>query len=141
MAQSDILPEDVLLATLHSVGSDVRIAQDQRLADLLNKASAAFGELYRPFAAHRFYRYSKLLNDSLQRMDLGGAIVRENAPTRYFRASKATAGAYGASVFAQLSPDQQEVVKKVAGWIRDQFRASDGVGNANRDSGGVTAAT
>jgi hypothetical protein len=116
-----VSPEDLLLATLHKVGEGTRIVDDQRLAAIFNDAAEQKPDLFRPFRWHRQYHYSKLLSDTLQLLDLGGSIVRENAPTKYFKISGHTAGSYGAEKFSSLDQDAQKVVLSVAGKIAEAF--------------------
>jgi hypothetical protein len=118
-------PEKVLLATLHKVGTDVRLKDDFDLAKVLNEAAEEYGGPFRPFAWHRHYHVSEVLSEALQILDHAGSIVRENAAQTYFRVSPHTAGPYGASVFQSLVRDDQELVEKVAARIREEFGARD----------------
>ena len=69
--------ERVLLATLHYVGSEIRIASDQRLLDILGAASKTYPEAYDAFRLHPVYGDSKTLRRLLQLFDQGAAIVRQ----------------------------------------------------------------
>src|SRR5437870_4240899 len=84
MPKTEVFPEEVLLAILHKVGQGVRIAEDQTLVRLFDDAATEHPELFGPFKKHPYYPYSDRLMDALQALDLGSAIVRENAATGYF---------------------------------------------------------
>lgn len=115
-------PEDILIATLYKIGKGVRISDDRRLADIFDEA-AKRESIFARFKAHPQYRYSKLLSDTLQTLDLGGAIVRDNAPLHYFRVSDHAAGPFGESKFLCLSETDQVAVASVAEKIRSVFGA------------------
>jgi hypothetical protein len=122
-----ITPERVLLATLHKVGDDVRLADDFQLARLFNQASGEH-ELFQPFAWHRHYHVSDVLSQALQALDQAGSIVRENAAQTYFRASRHTLGQYGESIYNSLTPQQRLQIETVANAIKHAFEASHGPG-------------
>jgi hypothetical protein len=129
-----IFPEDVLVATFYKVGHKVRIPNDQHLAEIFNDAAESFGDLFRPFKWNRLYRHSTVLSDALQHIDLGGAIVRENAPTPdlYFTIAARTAGDYGKQKFDRLTPKQRTAVEQVARRISERFTVSPAAVQTNR---------
>lgn len=117
-----ILPEDVLIATLHRVGSDIRLTDDQRLSDIFHEAALkSKNSVFAPFKSHPLYGYSRVLGEALQTLDHAGSIVRENAAQHYFQATDHTAGPFGKGVFEQLAPDQRALVDTVADKIRQEF--------------------
>lgn len=124
-------PEKVLLATLHKVGTNVRLMDDFELAKVFNNAATQYGGPFKPFAWHRHYHVSEALSEALQVLDHAGSIVRENAAQTYFRASAHTAGPYGENVFQSLSPDEQKLVEMVAADIKQTFEAQNEPAQAN----------
>jgi hypothetical protein len=120
-AQS-VLPEDVLIATFHKVGKDVRLIDDERLSSVLNEAAReASGSPFVAFKWHPRYRYSRLLGDTLQNLDHAGSIVRENASQGYFKATPHTVGPFGESVYSSLDDAQRRAVDEVAERLRQVF--------------------
>jgi len=122
---------DVLLATLHEVGRDVRLMDDFALAKVFNDAAKQYGGLFKQFAWHRHYHVSDVLSESLQVLDHAGSIVRENAAQTYFRVSPHTAGPYGEKVFNSFGDHERGLVKKVAAEIRKAFEAQSESSGAN----------
>jgi hypothetical protein len=120
------LPEDVLLATLHKVGSDVRLVDGHNLAKLFNEAAKDGGPFTR-FAWHRHYHVSELLSRTLQVLDHAGSIVRENAAQTYFRVSPHAAGPYGKAVFESLPMHEQSAIEALAARIKSEFEEQHGV--------------
>lgn len=121
---TQVMPEEVVVAILHKVGSDTRLVDDERLAAIFDEAAERYPALMGAFAWHPQYHYSKLLQETFQLLDLGGSIVRENAPTKYFRAAPRTAGAYGETKYERLSGDEQRIVDEIANRIREVFAGS-----------------
>lgn len=134
-----LFPEHVLVATFFKVGPDVRIANDENLAEIFNDASKKSPSLFGDFSWHSLYRHSTVLSDALQRLDLGGAIVRENPPTTdlYFSITERTGGAYGASKYRKLTKAQRSVVEDVARRIRERFQRQEDRSKAGRVVRGV----
>ncbi len=124
-------PEDVLIATLRAVGNGVRIADNTAFAAIFNDAAKQYPRLFGAFAWNPTYHHSKLLSDILLQLDLGGALRRENASTKYFEVTKRTAGAYGESKLRALSPPEQDAVKEVAGRILEHFAGTGGAVKKN----------
>lgn len=116
----EMLPEEVVLAVLHKAGKEVRIVDDRRLAEIFDEA-ARDSELFAAFKSHKQYHYSRTLTNALQVLDLGGSIVRENAPAKYFKPSGHTTGPYGQKLFEALSETEQRAVEEVANKIRERF--------------------
>jgi hypothetical protein len=126
MPETELFPEEVLLAVLHKVGRDVRVAEDRMLVTLFDRAAKAHPELFGSFAKHPYYPDSRGLTEALQTLDLGGAVIRENAATGYFKVGPRTCHDYGASKFNALHPHEQEIVTKLAEQIRKQYPNADG---------------
>ncbi len=114
-------PTDLVVAVLHEVGSGVRLKNDKRLAKLFNEAAQSGGALS-VFRWHEIYHDIDALRDALQVLDLGGTIVRENAPNRYFRASAHATGKYGEGVVSRLPESDREAVKALAAAIVEVFQ-------------------
>lgn len=114
-------PEDVLLAVLHKVGSDARLVNDFSLASLFNEAAQTSPELLGTFAWHPQYHDSKVLRSTLQALDLGGTIIRENASIKNFRVAPRVAGEYGKKKFELLDAAEREVIERLAERIRQKF--------------------
>jgi len=104
-------PEDLVIAILNKVGPDVRIVDDNRLAKIFNNA-AVEGGVFEQFEWHPQYHYSKLLSDTLQILDQGGSIIRENPATTYFRISDHTAGLMVKLSSIALDPNDQKAVAR-----------------------------
>lgn len=122
--------EDLVVAVLHKVGNkDIRLTNDVRLARLFNVASEKTPELLGDFAWHPQYRDSKALRNALQVLDLGGAIVRENASLKSFRVAPRVLGDYGKSKFEALDDKGREAVQALANEIKDTFQASASTAN------------
>ncbi|HXE51926.1 MAG TPA: hypothetical protein VN541_02880 [Tepidisphaeraceae bacterium] len=133
-----IFPEDVLIATFHQVGKNneaIRIPNDQRLAKIFNDAATQFGGVFRRFAWNPLYKHSTLLSDALQHIDLGGAIVRENAPTpkMYFTIAARTISEYGQGKLNKLSKRDRDAVSKIARRISDAFDQPSKSAEADRE--------
>lgn len=125
MPATKMFPEDIVIATLHAVGSETKLVDDERLATAFDKAAQEC-PLFSPFRKHPQYGYSRLLSEALQTLDLGGGIVRDNAPLQYFRVSKHVVGDYGKSKWGLLqSPAEKKAVRKVAETIRSVFGGSE----------------
>ena len=125
MLVAQLFPEEVLLAVLHKVGSSkVRIAEDRTLVQIFNEASIASPDLFGSFSKHQFYPDSDGLSDALQALDLGGAIIRENAATGYFTVGPRTCGDYGAKKFNSLSLTDQEKITRLAERIFQAYDVS-----------------
>lgn len=116
----ELFPEDILTATLCVVGDAVRLIDDERLAEIFDKAAQNW-PLFGKFRKHPQYNYSKLLSETLQTLDLGGSIVRDNAPLQYFRVSKHLSGKYGKAKLASLQADEAKAVHQVADEILSVF--------------------
>jgi len=121
MPARKLFPGEVLLAVLHRVGAGTRIAEDSRLVQLFDEAAREDPELFGPFAKHPFYPDSDGLTDALQALDLGSAIVRENAATGYFTVGARTRGEYGAGKFALLNESEQARVSRLAERISQMY--------------------
>jgi hypothetical protein len=119
-AVTERTPENILLATLHKVGREVRLLDDYELARIFNDA-AQESEAFRPFAWHPHYRVSERLSETLQVLDHAGSITRENVAQTYFRASPHTSGPYGEKVFLALPEKDRAFVETVADRIRSTF--------------------
>src|ERR1043166_8776094 len=116
--------EDLVVAVLHKVGDkDLRLANNLQLARLFNAASESSPELLGDFAWHPQYHDSKALRNALQILDLGGAIVRENAALKSFRVTPRTLGDYGRSKFEALDDDGKAAVVALAEEIKRTFEA------------------
>lgn len=113
--------ENILLATLHKVGRDVRLMDNFELARIFNDAATEFADTFKPFAWHRHYHVSERLTETLQLLDHAGSIVRENAAQTYFKISPHTAGPFGEHAFESLIPTDQEAVSRVSERIRAAF--------------------
>ncbi|HEY8748235.1 MAG TPA: hypothetical protein VIM11_09690 [Tepidisphaeraceae bacterium] len=138
--KTNIFPEDVLIATLHQVhqiASGIRIPNDQQLAAIFNDAAQKHRGVFQKFAWNPLYKHSTVLSDALQHIDLGGAIVRENAPTSkmYFTITTRTMGDYGKEKFQKFSRKEQVAVKEVARRIRDEFDKPIDPAEADREGG------
>ncbi len=119
---TELFPEDLLIATLHLVGDDVTLVDDKRLAGAFDKAAKECPQLFERFRQHPQYHYSRLLSEALQTLDLGGGIIRDNAPLQHFRVWRYVAGDYGKSKLDLLNTEQVEAVRNVAERIRSLFR-------------------
>ncbi len=118
----DRTPENILLATLHKVGPDVRLVDNHDFAELFNIAAKSYRDVFKSFAWHRHYHVSERLCEALQALDHAGSIIRENAAQTYFRVSAHAAGPFGASVFDSLAAQERLAVEELATKIRDRFR-------------------
>jgi hypothetical protein len=118
--ETHLLPEEILVAVLHKVGPNIRLVDDERLASAFNEA-AEKSAILRPFRWHPQYFFSQRLSNALQVLDLGGSIVRENAPTKYFTISRHTAGSYGETTFSSLAKDDQAAISDLADKLREAF--------------------
>lgn len=117
--------EDLLVAVLYKVADkDIRLTNDVRLARLFNVASEKAPELLGDFAWHPQYHDSKALRNALQVLDLGGAIVRENASLKSFRVAPRVLGDYGKSKFEALDDEGKEVVEALANEIKGAFETA-----------------
>jgi hypothetical protein len=117
--------EDLLVAVLYKVADkDIRLTNDVRLARLFNVASEKAPELLGDFAWHPQYHDSKALRNALQVLDLGGAIVRENASLKSFRVAPRVLGDYGKSKFEALDDEGKEVVEALANEIKGAFESA-----------------
>jgi hypothetical protein len=118
--------EDLLVAVLHKVGNkDLRLTNNVHFARLFNDASKRAPEILGEFAWHPQYHDSKALRNALQVLDLGGAIVRENASLKSFRVAPRVLGEYGKSKFEELDPNGQKEVEALANEIKDAFEVSE----------------
>jgi hypothetical protein len=126
-----ILPEDVLIATLHRVGRDVRLVDDHTLSEIFDEAAKESGSLFAPFQSHPLYGYSRLLGESLQTLDNAGSIVRENASQHRFRASEHTAGPFGRNLYNAMLSKQQAAIDAVAQKIRQAFGSVNDAGKCD----------
>ena len=118
-------PEDLLVAVLYRMGNkDLRLTNDVHLAKLFNAASEKAPDLLGDFAWHPQYHDSKALRNSLQVLDLGGAIVRENAALKSFRVAPRVLGEYGKSKFEALDEKGRQAIEELANEIRSTFEAS-----------------
>lgn len=115
-------PEDILIAVLHKVGTEVRLVNDTQLAALFHEASQSTPEVFGDYAWHPQYHDSKTLRNSLQILDLGGTIIRENASIKNFYVAPRLAGEYGKKKFEALDEDVQEAVTQLAEKIKEIFR-------------------
>ena len=118
--KSEVYPEDLVVAALYRAGTGVRIVDDRRLAEIFGNA-AVESPTFSAFKLHPHYRYSRILSDTLQLLDLGGSIVRENAPAKYFKASEHTLGPYGRDVYDQLSEDERTMIDALADRLKVTF--------------------
>ena len=125
-------PEDVLLATLHKVGMDVRLVDGHSLARLFNEAATDVGGPFARFAWHRHYHVSELLSRALQVLDHAGSIVRENAAQTYFRVSPHAAGPFGKTVFDSLPAVEKGAIEELADRIKEEFGGQHGTCSAGR---------
>lgn len=125
MTTATISPDTLLLAILYKVGEGLRIEYGRQLDKILDNAATG-SVVFKGFKAHPKYKDSKTLRELLQTFDLGGAIIRDNAPTYFFRVAKPTAGAYGASKYESLPEEVREQVEHVAQQIREQFGKTGG---------------
>lgn len=119
--EKTMLPEELLVAILHRVGTDIRIVDDFRLAEIFNDAAKKFGPPFSQFAWHPRYRYSKRLSESLQAMDDGGSISRDNPATDYFSVTRHTAGSFGENLYNKLSPRDKQAVDEIVNGIKTAF--------------------
>ena len=124
-AYTGVSPEDLLLAVLHKVGTDVRLVNDVRLAALLNEMAQAAPDVFAEYAWHPQYHDSKTLRNALQVLDLGGTIIRENASIKNFRVAPRVAGEYGKKKFESLDESAREAVAQLAERIKEQFSKGD----------------
>lgn len=118
---TDILPEELLIAVLHHVGQGTRIIDDSRLARIFNDAASQSKGSFRQFSWHPQYRYSKTLTDSLQALDHGGSILRENPASTYFSISQHTAGPWGKKTAESLDPEDRKLAEEIAAKIKEVF--------------------
>jgi len=125
-ANTQLLPEDIVTATLNRVGKGVRLVDDPRLAKIFDDASKNLEGPFREFRLHPRYEFSRLLSETLQVLDLAGSIRRENAAQRYFGPSEHTLGEYGKSKYDQLPEPDKVAVDKVATQIKQVFASSNG---------------
>ena len=121
---TQLLPEDIVTATLNRVGKDVRLVDDQRLAKIFDDASKDPEGAFREFRIYPRYEFSRLLSETLQVLDLAGSIRRENAAQRYFGPSEHTLGEYGKSKYDQLEAPDKAAVDRVATQIKQVFASS-----------------
>ena len=77
---------------------------------------------------HPQYNYSKLLSETLLTLDLGGGILRDNAPLQYFRVSEHLAGEYGKTKLDKLQPEEVEAVRKLSEKITSEFSTAEAEG-------------
>jgi hypothetical protein len=122
--KTEMLPEDVVIATLNRVGKGVRLVDDHRLAKIFDDASKNGEGPFRDFRLYPRYEFSRLLSETLQVLDLAGSIRRENAAQRYFGPSEHTLGEYGKSKYDQLEAAERAAVDKVANQIKQIFASS-----------------
>lgn len=120
---TQLLPEEIVVAVLNKVGCDVRLADDIRLASAFDDVAQEAGGIFEQFAKHPRYNYSRLLTGTLQSLDHGGSIVRNNPGTSYFSVTRHTAGAYGKGMFDSLSRPDQVRVEALAKRIVSVFSA------------------
>jgi len=123
---TQMLPEDVVTATLNRVGQGVRLVDDHRLAKIFDDASKNPEGPFRDFRLHPRYEFSRLLSETLQVLDLAGSIRRENAAQRYFGPSEHTLGEYGKSKYDQLPEPDRIAVDNVAAQLKQVFASSNG---------------
>jgi hypothetical protein len=121
MEKEALIPEELVLAVLHKVGTGIRIVDDVRLARIFNDASQRYKGQFSPFGWHPQYRYSKVLTDAFQALDHGGSIQRDNPASTYFSITPHTAGPYGTTIFEKLDDEEQRAVVDVAEQIRKIF--------------------
>lgn len=124
---SGLFPEDIVMATLHVVGSNIRLVDDERLAKVFDEMATEYA-IFEKFRKHPQYNYSKLLSETLQTLDLGGGILRDNAPLQYFRVSAHLAGEYGRAKLDKLQPDEAEAVRKLSKKIISEFSTAEAEG-------------
>jgi len=115
------MPEEIIIAILHKVGKGTRMANDLKLAAIFNEAAKRYPDFLGDFAWHPQYHDSKIIRDTLQALDLGGAIIRENASTKYFKISPRIAGAYGKAKYEQFNADQKAAIEELAHNIREAY--------------------
>lgn len=116
-----LLPEEFLVAVLHKVGPTVKIVDDFRLAKIFNDAAEEHRGPFRQFAWNSQYRYSKRLSESLQALDDGGSITRDNPANDYFVVTEHTVGPFGESLFSQLPEEQRKTIEVIAAQIQQTF--------------------
>lgn len=113
--------KDLVIAVLHRLDKDLRLTNDVELARLFNEASEKSPELLGDFAWHPQYHDSQVLRNTLQTLDLGGGIIRENASLKSFRVAPRVLGDYGREKFEALDPKDREIVEALANDIRGVF--------------------
>jgi hypothetical protein len=126
MAAVSHSPDDLLTAVLHKVGREARIVDDFELAKIFDRAAPTGVGEFVQFKLHPQYHFSKLLSDTLQVLDHGGSIIRENPAQQYFRVSPHAAGPYGKEKFDALDPNEQRLVAEIAKTIQQRFGALHG---------------
>ena len=127
MSEINLFPEDIVMATLHVVGSNIRIVDDERLANVFDEMAKEH-PIFEQFRKHPQYNYSKLLSETLQTLDLGGGILRDNAPLQYFRVSAHLAGEYGKAKLDKLQPADEKAVRKLSEKIISEFSTAEAEG-------------
>ena len=118
---TQLMPEEIVVAILHKVGCDASLVDDQRLANVFDDVAQEVGGIFKQFSKHPRYRYSRLLTETLQSLDQGGSIVRNNPGTSYFHVTTHTAGKYGKRMFDGLSAPDQATVDALAKTIVSVF--------------------
>lgn len=113
--------KDLVVAVFNKVGTSVHLKDDEMLAKAFNDASVDFPEFFREFAWHPQYKDSRLLSRTLQNLDLGGDIYRENASGMDLRISERVADEYGNAVFSGLPSEAQTAVSQIAEKIREAY--------------------
>lgn len=124
-------PENLLLATLHKVGTECRLVDDFTLAKIFNDAARKFGGAFKQFAWHPHYHVSETLSETLQLLDHAGSIVRENAAQTYFRVSPHTAGPFGQKALDALESEDRRRVEMISDQIREVFEKQNVAGDTD----------
>lgn len=114
-------PENLVVAVLHKVGTETRLTDDVRLAFHFNNMAKQYPDVFGEFAWHPQYHDSRILRMTLQNLDLGGGILRENASIKRFRVSGRVGGNYGEAVFQALPDGFKGPVETLSEAIRNEF--------------------
>lgn len=109
---------ELVVAVFNRVGAGTNLKDDFFLARAFNEAANKFPSIFGKFAWHRQYKDSKELSSSLQALDFGGAIFRENASGMNIRLSDRVVGEYGNRVFEALDADAKRAVEFLAESIK-----------------------
>lgn len=116
----EVLPEELVIAVLHRVGSGIKFRENKTLDRCFGDAAEESPDIFGDFCLHPQYGDCPKLRDALQVLSLGGAVVSEGQDY-VCRASEGVLGDYGKTKYNALPDEAKAAVDEVAEAIRQAF--------------------